>query len=84
MYVRGLHRLKKSGRRGHRYDEAGVARARERILRYRLPDRLLNDPDFLFCQPVQLVDELVNLPIRRLDLPLNGRLVHRCLGRVEP
>jgi hypothetical protein len=31
---------------------------------------LLDDPDFLLCQSVQLIDLLVNLPVCRLNLPL--------------
>ncbi len=37
--------------------------------------RLLDDPDLLVGQAVKLVDQVVNLPVRGIDLALNGRLV---------
>ena len=44
-----------------------------------LPCRFFDDLDFLVGQVVEVVDKLVDLPIRGLDLPPNGRLVRRCL-----
>jgi hypothetical protein len=39
-----------------------------------------NNHDFLFRQIIQLIDQLVNLFVRRGDLPLNGGLGGRGLG----
>ena len=43
--------------------------------------RLFDDLDLLIRQPVQLIHELVDLPIRRLYLPLQRRLLVRRLRR---
>jgi hypothetical protein len=37
-------------------------------------DRFLNDFDLHFCQAVQLINELVNLPVDRIDLIFKNRL----------
>ena len=42
--------------------------------------RFLDNPNLLVRQPIQLIDELVDLPIRRINLPLNRRLGMRRFG----
>jgi hypothetical protein len=41
---------------------------------FRARRRLLDDLDLFLGQPVQLVDQPVDLPVRRRDLPLQGGL----------
>jgi len=42
--------------------------------------RSLHNPDLLFRQPIQLVDQDVDLPVRGLDLSLQGGLFVRRAG----
>ena len=39
--------------------------------------RFLDDANFVFGQPVEIINQVADLPIRRVDLPLYGRLVRR-------
>ena len=46
--------------------------------------RLLDYLDLSVSKFVELVHELVNLPVRGVNLALDGRLDRWCLGRGEP
>jgi hypothetical protein len=44
-------------------------------LSQKTPPGFINDPDFLFRRPIKFINQLVDLPIRRVDLSLEGDLL---------
>lgn len=47
------------------------------------PRCLLDDADFLVCQAVEFVDELVDLFVGGVDLALDERFLVVCLGNLK-